>query len=158
LSPSFDATLTVELKRSPTLIAALCVMHAGAFAIVWTVPAGAITRAALVLCVALSAAYVLLRHGRLGGLSKRLADRFVPRIVSAVEWDRDGNWSLRDSESEQWWPCELREHWLHPWLVILRLRPEAGSRALNVLIPADAVAADAFRRLRARLRLQTAAA
>ncbi len=157
MSTSFDATLTVELKRSPTLIAALCVMHAGAFAIVWIAPAGAITRAALVLCVALSAVYVLLRYGRLGGLSKRVEDRFV-QVVSAVEWDSGGNWSLRYAGSVQWQPCELREYWLHPWLVILRLRSDGDGRTLSVLIPADAVAADAFRRLRARLRLQTAAA
>ena len=131
-------------------------MHAGALTIVWIVPVGAITRAVLALFVAWSAWYALSHVGCFA--RKRWPGWLTPRIVTAIEWDSNGNWSLRDSESEQWWPCELREHWLHPWLVILRLRPEAGSRALNVLIPADAVAADAFRRVRARLRLQTAAA
>lgn len=158
MSRSFDATLTLELRRSPAVIGALCAMHAGALAIVWIVPAGAITRAVLTLFVAGSAWYALSHVGCFGRIAERWPGWLRPRIVTAIEWDSDGNWSLRDSESEQWRPCELREHWLHPWLVILRLRPETNSRALNVLIPADAVAADAFRRVRARLRLQTAAA
>lgn len=158
MSRPFDATLTLELKRSPTVIGALCAMHAGALAIVWIVPAGTVTGAMLALFVAWSAWYALSHVGCFVRRSERWPGWLRPRIVTAIEWDSDGNWSLCDSKSEQWWPCELREHGLHPWLVILRLRPEAGSRALSVLIPADAVAADAFRRLRARLRLQTAAA
>lgn len=157
MSQPFDATLTFELKRSPSLIAALCAMHVGALIIVWAVPGAVVTRAALTVVVVLSFVHALLQHARLGLLSKRLPQWLKPRIVEAVEWDTAGNWSVRYAGSAQWHGCVLRERWLHPWVVILRLRSEMDARALNVLVAADAVAADAFRRLRARLRLQTVA-
>ncbi len=158
MSRSFDATLTCELKRSRTLIAALCIMHAGALAIVWLVPTADGARAVLVPFVLLSAAYTLLRHGRFGLLARHLPNWMRARIVDAIEWDSDDNWSLRDFASGQWHRCELRERLVHPGLVVLRLRPETEPRTRNVVIMADAVAADELRRLRARLRLQTAGA
>lgn len=132
-------------------------MHVGALVIVSIVPAAIVTRTALTLFVMLSFVYALLQHARLGLLSNRLPHWLKPRIVEAVEWDTAGNWSVRYTGSARWHGCELRERWLHPWVVILRLRSETDARSLNLLVAADAVAADAFRRLRARLRLQTAA-
>jgi len=141
------------------LIAALCMMHAGALAIVWIVPAANSTRAVLVSFVLLSAAaYALLRHGRFGLLARHLPSWMRASIVDAIEWDSDDNWSLRDFPSGRWHRCELRERLVHPGLVVLRLRPETEPRTRNVVIMADAVAADELRRLRARLRLQTAGA
>lgn len=166
-------------------------MHAGAFAIIWLVPAGVTTRIALTLLVAASLLRALLAHARLPqslppgaaiepsivsattgdetsdgkrrtwqplGAARswrRWPPLLAPPVVDALEWNRDGNWSVRFLGSTQWHPCELRERWLQPWLVILRLRDDSDARTWSVLVVRDAVAPDAFRRLRARLRLQT---
>lgn len=158
MSLPFDATLTLALKRSPALIVLVCAMHVGAYAIVWLMPMAIYLRVGVAIAVIVSLGHTLVRHARLVSLANRLPVWLRPRVVDAVEWDAAGNWSIRYVASTQWHPCALREHWLHPWLVILRLRPETGRGTATVLIVADAVAADGFRRLRARLRLQVAAA
>lgn len=158
MSPPFDATLSIELKRSPSLIAALAVMHLGAFAIAGVVPMAAWTRIALISAIALSAAHALIRYGRLDGIAQHLPQRLRPRVVEAIEWNREGNWSLRYAQSPEWLACEPLGRWWQPWLVILRLRVESDGHAVTVLVPSDAAARDAFRRLRARLRWQSAAA
>lgn len=157
MSPPFDATLTIELKRSPTLIAALMVMHLGAFAIAGVVPMAAWARVVLILLIGLSAGHALVRYGRLESVARRLPPWLRPRVVVAIEWNRDGNWSLRYAQSPEWLACEPLGRWWQPWLVILRLRVESDGRVVTVLVPADAAPTDAFRRLRARLRWQTAA-
>ena len=157
MSQPFDATLTLELERSPVLIALVCAMHVGAFALVWLMPMAMYLRVGIATAVIVSLGYTLVRHARLARLANRLPTWLQPRVIDVVEWDATGNWSIRYAASPQRHPCTLREYWLHPWLVILRLRPETGRGTANVLIAADAVAADGFRRLRARLRLQPAA-
>jgi len=132
-------------------------MHLGAFAIAGVVPMAAWTRIALISVIALSAAHALIRYGRLDGIAQLLPRRLRPRVVDAIEWSREGNWSLRYVRSLEWLPCEPLGRWWQPWLVILRLRVESG-HVVTMLIPADASAGDAFRRLRARLRWQSAAA
>lgn len=157
MSQLFDATLTLELKRSPTVIVLLTAMHVGAFTIAWIVPASALVRAGLVLFVLGSFAHALMRHARLGVSWNGLPVWLRPKIVAALEWDRAGDWSVRYAGEVQWHACVLRDRWLHPRLVILRLRSETDARAVHVLLAADAVAREPFRRLRARLQLQTAA-
>lgn len=158
MSTPFDATLTLEFKRSPSLIAALSIMHIGALGIVAIVPMHGLVRAALMLFALVSATRALLHHGRLRIRLPRTLQWLAPRVVAAIEWDSAGNWSIRYASAPTWLTCELREHWWQPWLVILRLYVEPDGRCRSVLIPADALAPDEFRRLRARLRLQTAAA
>ena len=157
MSQPFDATLTLELKRSPTGIALLTAMHGGAFIIVWSVPADALLRAGLMFFVLASFAHALMRHARLGVSWKSLPVWLRPNVVAALEWDRAGDWSVRYVGETQWHACVLRDRWLHPRLVILRLRSETDARAATVLLVVDAVASEPFRHLRARLQLQTAA-
>lgn len=157
MSQPFDATLTLELKRSSTVVALLTAMHVGAVTIVWIVPADALLRAGLMLFVLASFAHALMRHARLGASWSGLPAWLRPRIVAALEWDAAGDWSMRYAGETQWRACVLRDRWLHPRLVILRLRSETDGRAVTVLLAADAVACEPFRRLRARLQLQTAA-
>lgn len=133
-------------------------MHLGAFAIAGVVPMAAWMRIVLILFVACSASHALVRYGRLDGVARRLPRWLRPRVVEAIEWNRDGNWSLRYAQSPEWLACEPLGRWWQPWLVILRLRVESDGRVATVLVPSDAAARDAFRRLRARLRWQSAAA
>lgn len=157
MSQPFDATLTLELKRSLTVIVLLTAMHVGAFTIVWVVPASVLVRAGLMLFVLVSFAHVLLRHARLGASWSGVPTWLRPRTVAALEWDAAGDWSVRYAGETQWHACVLRDRWLHPRLVILRLRSETDARAVHVLLAADVVAPEPFRRLRARLQLQIVA-
>lgn len=52
--------------------------------------------------------------------------------------------------------ARLADSWVHPKFVLLSLRGE-GRRHARVAIAADALPAEAFRRLRVWLRLRTAA-
>lgn len=116
-------------------------------AIVGVVPLSWWWRLALGGAVVLSLYLALRAHGlRLAG------------AVTAVELDRDGSWALRFAGDASWHSCRLIDRWVQPRVVILRLRRDGWRRAHNVVIFADAVAAEPFRRLRARLRLEAAAA
>jgi len=143
LSEKFDSKLILELKVSYALIAVVGAMHLGAAAIVAVVPLPWPARAALWAAL-LASAYLALAPSR--------------RTVAAVELDGDGSWALRLRGDEAWHACELTDRWVHPFLVILRLHIEGRRRAISLVIPADAAAAEPFRRLRARLRMEPAAA
>lgn len=129
------------------LLGVVSVLHVGAAAIVAIVPLGWILRSFVWAALAISFHRTL----RLQRLRARAA-------VTGLEWDGDGSWAIRLSGDATWHSCRLVDRWVHPYIVILRLRRDGARRAVNVVIAADSVAAEPFRRLRARLRLEHAAA
>ena len=88
----------------------------------------------------------------------RHAWRRSARAIVGFAIDDDGACAVRLRSSETWHEARLIERWVHPWLTILVVRHPGSRWRSSLLLPADAVPADAFRRLRVRLRLQSAAA
>lgn len=75
-----------------------------------------------------------------------------PGDVCRAQGQLDGEWTLtrRDGRRETGWRVDARHAVCHPWLVILPLR--RGRRTIYLPLAADAVNADALRRLRVSLR------
>lgn len=75
-----------------------------------------------------------------------------PGDVIRAQGQVDGEWTLtfRDNRREAGWQIDVQRSFCHPLLVILALRRER--RRLYLPLAADAVPADALRRLRVSLR------
>jgi hypothetical protein len=148
LSRAFDSSLTVPLRASAWCGRILLWLHAGAALCVsvaqipWT--------ARLVLGLALAAS--LWRSLRLH------ATRRHPRSVSALRLEADGELSVRFGAGGAWQACRIDRCVVYAGAVLLRLRREGARLPFSVLVAADAVEPATFRRLRARLRLGSAAA
>ena len=86
------------------------------------------------------------------GMTLRWAVRAGPRDVLRAQGQLDGEWTLtrRDGRREAGWKADPERSLCHPWLVILALRGDRRRRFLP--IAADAVDANALRRLRVSLR------
>jgi hypothetical protein len=77
--------------------------------------------------------------------------------VTDLELGEDGRCALRYAQASDWREGEVIRAVVHPWMVLLTLRLHGRRWPVSLWIPADAAAADAFRRLRARLRLESRA-
>ncbi len=89
------------------------------------------------------------------GLCAILLWQFTRRKASDVlraQGQIDGEWILtrRDGQRETGWQVDPERSFCHPWLVIVALHQDRKRRYLS--LPADAVAAEALRRLRVSLR------
>jgi len=75
-----------------------------------------------------------------------------PGDVIRAQGQVDGDWTLtfRDDRRGTGWQVDVHRSFCHPWLVILALRRE--QRRIYLPLAADALAADALRRLRVSLR------
>ncbi|MFQ6021136.1 MAG: protein YgfX [Acidiferrobacterales bacterium] len=145
MSERSDDNLIFDLKGSLTLTAIMLALHVGAWLIVLSLPISWWLRIALSMVVVLSLYHTLWLH----------ALRRASHAVSNVMLEGDGDWTLRLQNSDGRGPCRLRTHYVHPWVVLVQLRCPGAWLPVNLVIPADAVDADAFRRLRARLKLQS---
>jgi hypothetical protein len=86
------------------------------------------------------------------------AARAGSRSVSALLLEADGELSVQLGSNPDWHPCRMVSRAVYPGVVLLRLR-RAGTRLpFTVVVAGDAVEPVAFRQLRARLRLGSAAA
>ncbi len=73
--------------------------------------------------------------------------------VVRAQGQQGGDWTLTrrgGGQRETGWQVDVRHSFCHPWLVILALR--LGRQRTYLPLAADAVAADALRRLRVSLR------
>lgn len=146
MSRKFDSKLILNIKDSPRLGVFLGAVHLGAAvmaafsALAWPWR--------LVLWAALAAS--LVRAVRCHAL------RCVPGAVREIALDEHDGLSVRRNGDTATRRAQLCGRFLHPWLTILVVRPEGRRRACPVVIAADAVEGEAFRRLRARLALRNA--
>ena len=122
--------------RSVRLTALAIGLHAGGLAaLLYTSPLAAWPAAVLAMAAA---------------LWRALAPR--PDDVCRAQGQVGGEWTLtcRDGRRETGWQLDAPRAVCHPWLVILPLRRQRRRRYLP--LAADAVNADALRRLRVSLR------
>lgn len=117
------------------------VLHLGAMLIVGLMPISILIRLSLLALLIASIVHILLTH----------ALRSSPRAIRKVAFEHDGEWALETRNKEALGPCRLCSHFVHRWLVILQLRCSKGRLPISLVVAADAVDVDAFRRLRARL-------
>jgi toxin CptA len=140
-------SLTLELGSSRVLTAVLAALHGGAGALMLVVPLALAPRIALLALIALSLYRTVSVHGL-----RRSRD-----AVTALTLGGDDECALRRRGSTDWEPGRVVDRWVQPWVTLLTVRCENRRRPASVVICADAVAPDSFRRLRVRLRLGTAA-
>lgn len=142
---ALDAPITVRLHTSRALALALLLMAAGALAAI------GLAQVALWIKLLLAAAVLAdLRH-RL-----RLHAGQRGSAICELTLKPDGQWRLRTANGEELSAALLPGCLVLAQLTVLAFRREDGKRASAVLLPSN-TEADAFRRLRVRLRWQAGA-
>jgi hypothetical protein len=140
--------LTVDLGRSRALIVVLAVVHGGAAVLASVSPMPMPIRVAVLALLGVSLYNTLCVH----------ALRCARAAVAAIAVDEEGGCALRWRNAEVWEDGRVVEKSVQRWLAVLVVRASGQRWPIGVVICADAVSPEAFRRLRLRLRLQTAAA
>ena len=145
LSHDFAKPLTVAIGRSHRLRLSLVGMHALALAAVALTPVGWPWRVALVAVVAASAFASLRRYGYVS-----------PETSAAIAAVREhaGAYSVRLAGSEAFVPATLTGFTLLPFALLLEFKISPSRWAHTAAIFNDAVDAQTFQHLRARLRLR----
>ncbi len=148
MSERLDSNLIINIKVSYLLLTLLLVAHLGSALLVALVPLAWPLKGLLWAVLVVSAAEIWRRYGA----------RTARSAITGFELDREGYCSVRRRPEDAWQAYEVAQAVVHPWFVILLLRREGRRWPLGLVIAADAVEPESFRRLRARLRLQTRAA
>ena len=143
MSESFANKLGLELRASPTLLALLLFIHAGALLCVALTPLTWFSQAGLGIAIALSAYYSISLH----------ALRNAGAAVIGLE-ESAGEYAVQWKKNKSWSRCRLVSSFTHPWVVILCLRCPGRLLPVNLVILKDAVKPDAMRDLCARLTLR----
>ena len=79
-----------------------------------------------------------------------------PSAIRAVEMDNEGETAIQFRGNERWRNARITAWFVHPWLTLLSLRMEGRKMPVNLVIAADAVEPEPFRRWRVRLKLRIA--
>ncbi len=137
--------IRLELRASRLLLVVLVAVHGGALAIAMWVPLPLALRLGLVVLIVVSAYRELNRHAL-----RRAQGAIVAFELSA----EDGACAVRRRGSTDWQEARLVEQWVHPRLTLLTVRYARKRWPAGVVIAADAVEKEAFRRLRTQLRLR----
>lgn len=131
--------LAFERRPSAILSAFIVAAHALAASPLLFLPVAWLPALAWLGLVLAALAWELMRHGL---PSSR-------RFVAWARWGQDGHWRLQTGDG-QVWRGEAVAALVSPWLCIVHFRrPVGGGRSL--VLPADALGADAHRRLRRAL-------
>jgi hypothetical protein len=147
LSAKFDSPIVLALGPSRGLAFFFLASHVGAALLVATLQLPVISLAAIWALISLSGADALTRH----------AWRRRRRSVVEVALDGDGQHTLRFRGDADELAFTVSGRFLHPLLALVTVHCSGCRGATRIVIPADAVEAERFRRWRARVRLQTAA-
>lgn len=148
MSEKFDNRLIINIKDSPILTGVLLTIHLGGMLLVVLVSLPWWLRIGLAGALAASMAISLGRHGW----------RRASRAITAFELDHEGIASIREGRDSNWRECTIRRAVIHPGIALLWLHVNGRRWPCSLVLAADAVEPEAFRRLRARLLLETRAA
>lgn len=80
--------------------------------------------------------------------------RTVSFAIVAIEHDNEGAASVRFAGSEAWQVAQITSRFVHPWLTLMTLRLESRRWPVNLMIAADVVEPEPFRRWRVALKFQ----
>jgi hypothetical protein len=148
LSQKSEINLILNVKVSHFLAGIFFVVHLGAMALVTVISVEWPLRLVLWGLLGWNLYYSLITH----------AWRSGPLAARAIELDNEGAASIRLGDSEAWQPARITSHFVHPWLTLMSLRLENRRWPVNLVIAADAVEPEPFRRWRVALKLQAAQA
>ncbi len=76
------------------------------------------------------------------------------KVIDEIILQQDGRWLLGNHKKEFFSAQLMTDSYVHPWLVILRFRHQYGTS--NIVLLSDMIDVDMHRRLRVRLRHDTA--
>lgn len=148
MSQKYAINLILNIKVSRLLAGIFFVVHLGAMILAAVIPTGWPMCLVLWGLLGWSLYYSMITHAwRTGSLA-----------VQAIELDNEGVASVRLAGSETWQPARITSHFVHPWLTLMSLRLESRRWPVNLVIAADAVEPEPFRRWRVALKLQAAQA
>jgi hypothetical protein len=99
------------------------------------------TRVPLVILLLASLSHAVMRH----------VLRVGPGAVEALRLDAEGELLLRFRGREEWCVATIRSRFVHRWMVLLSVRVAGRRLPTTLVLTADAVEPDVFRRLRAAL-------
>jgi toxin CptA len=140
--------LRLHLLRSSRLAGVLIAAHAAAAAALWIAPVPWPVAVAVAAVLAANAVWCVRGH----------AFRSAPSSVIELELARDGTLSAHRTDGTWTQYRIVGSSFVSRVLTVLNLRNEASGRVRSVLITADAVDADGFRRMRVWLRWRSPAA
>ena len=75
----------------------------------------------------------------------------APRAIHRLKLESSGVCAVTDGTSPAWQETRVVGWFVHPWLVILRLRGSVSGRRRDILVAWDALPENQFRELRARV-------
>ena len=148
MSQRFDSNLTLRINASKSLVCVFLFVHLGAALLLGIVPLNGLIRGTLWLCLGWSLYHSMRVH----------ALRTADDAIEVFEMDSDGDCYVQHKGAGERQPCRVTHCLVHSGVVLLTLRRDGRRWPVNLVIAADAVEAEPFRRLRARLKLQSAAA
>jgi Membrane-bound toxin component of toxin-antitoxin system len=147
LSKKLENSLILNINVSRFLTASLLLVHLGGMALIGVIPLAMIFRLGLWALLAWSLYRSLQTHAwRKGSMA-----------ILALELDGDGVAAVRFEGGETWHQARITSRFVHSWLTLLSLHIESRRWPVKLVIVADAVEPESFRRWRARLKLLTAA-
>ncbi len=129
-------------------MAVLAAIHLGGMALVLLVSLPFLVTIGLLAVLTASLAHSLRTHGW----------RRTGRSITAFELDHEGLSSVQLGQAPDWHECDVLRAVIQPGLVLLWLKIKDRRWPTGLVLVGDAVEAEAFRRLRARLPLETRAA
>jgi len=144
LSEKFNSNLIINIKVSYFVASLLLLMHLGGALLVSLLPLVGILKGLLWAALAASIAIGWRLH----------VSRASPQAITALECDHEGICSVRRGPTGPWRLCTRFQAVVTPWLAIFLFRWEGRRWPAGLVLAADAVEPEPFRRLRARLRLQ----
>jgi toxin CptA len=141
LSKKSASRLIIQLKVSAALGAVLSLLHLGALALLFLVDLPLWSSAALGVLLLASLYRSLVRH----------ALRSAPEAIRALRWHEEEGLSITRGNGKSPVAASIRSRFVHPALVLLSLRLPGRLLPVSLVIAADALEADVFRRLRVAL-------
>ena len=147
MSKNLENNLILKINVSRSLAAILLLAHLGAMILVAVAP----------LMWSLRLSVWVLLVGSLYRSVRLHALRCSPDAVEEIEIDTERELSVRLGGSTAWRNGRLVASFVHPWIMLLSLRLDDRKWPVNVVVVADAVEPEAFRRWRVALKLHAVA-
>lgn len=147
LSLGYAQTLSVDLRRSPTLAALLVVMHAAMLAALMII---APLMPVISVGVAMTLAFAVTAASAVYYL-RREAWRNLRHAVTGIR-HCERQFEIRLAGDGAWRAVTVTELFLHPWATVMRVRVHDTGRMLAVVLMPDMLSAETFVQLRGRLR------